>query len=113
MSFETIKDKAFHGIGATPEQTLVLVEEIENLERRLYPGQGHSYDNEVERQRAVIEQLTRMANDYKMAAEAEANLADEMLAKAAIFRGALKRIAEGYLGPGTVKDFARSILGEQ
>lgn len=39
--------------------------ERDALERRLAPAQGHGYDNEVERQRAVIDQLTEIADGLR------------------------------------------------
>lgn len=52
-----------------------LEQENERLNRRLSPGQGEGYANEVERQRVVIDGLMAAAGDYKARAErAEAAL---------------------------------------
>ncbi len=47
----------------SPCVTLRLVEDYIVLMHRLFPAQGDNYDNEVERQRAVIDQLQRIIHE--------------------------------------------------
>lgn len=52
------------------DELAALREENERLNRRLFPGQGEGYANEVERQRSVIDGLQHVAEVYKAAVQA-------------------------------------------
>jgi hypothetical protein len=50
-------DRCFKDGEDYPCRTVQLINSHRALVRRLWPGQGQGYENEVERQRAVIDQL--------------------------------------------------------
>ena len=72
-------------------------DEIRRLNRRIYPGQGEGYANEVERQRYVIENLQRIARKYGADRDAARAAADRV--RALHYR----RDVQGY-APLTAKD---------
>lgn len=53
-------DRCFADDESWPCRTIQLIESHRALVRRLWPDQGHGYDNEVERQRVVIDELIAM-----------------------------------------------------
>lgn len=83
---------------------------IEELERRLAPAQGHGYENEVERQRAVIEELHHIADGYRQ----NAFKAQERIAKLeTALRDLLKKIEEEEMWLEEPEDRARALLGDE
>lgn len=51
-------DRCFKDGEDWPCRTTQLISSHRAMERRLWPAQGEGYENEVERQRAVIDTLT-------------------------------------------------------
>lgn len=73
ISYESIRSNIDwlnrNKLAATGKQMQALLDRCIDLEHRLYPGQGEAYDNEVERQRYVIEELQRIAEEQAAALE--------------------------------------------
>lgn len=73
ISYESIRSNIDwlnrNKLGATAKQIQSLLDRCIELEHRLYPGQGEEYANEVERQRYVIEELQRIAEEKTAALE--------------------------------------------
>lgn len=63
-------DRCFKDGEDWPCRTVQLIESHRALMRRVYPGQGEEYANEVERQRVVIDTLTDALRRYRAEADA-------------------------------------------
>lgn len=56
-------DRCFKDGEDWPCRTKQLIDSHRALERRMWPGQGEGYANEVERQRYVIDELQRILDN--------------------------------------------------
>jgi len=56
-------DRCFKDGEDWPCRTRRLIDSHQAMNRRLYPGQGENYANEVERQRVVIDELQRIIRE--------------------------------------------------